>query len=321
MYKTQVGANIEDAKHILEQAELVAIPTETVYGLAANGLDPQAISRIYEVKKRPQFNPLILHVSGLDQMKKLVLNIPMVFQKLIAHFSPGPITYLLPKSKLVPELVTAGSEMVAVRIPDHPLTLSLLSSLDFPLAAPSANISGYVSPVSASHVLSGLSGLVPYILDGGLCKVGLESTIIGFENKRIQIHRMGAITKEQIELVTGMPVEITLAHENPSAPGQLKSHYATKKPFLLGNVEDLLILHKGKKIGVISFKDSYQSCELAKQLILSPTGDLRIAAANLFSAMRDLDQSDVDMIIAEPVPLEGIGHAINDRLERAAYTD
>lgn len=321
MHKTQVGADILVAKRFLEQGELVAIPTETVYGLAANGLDPQAISRIYEVKKRPQFNPLILHVSGLDQMKKLVLNIPIAFQKLITHFSPGPITYLLPKSNLVPELVTAGSEKVAVRIPDHPLTLSLLSSLDFPLAAPSANISGYVSPVSASHVLSGLSGLIPYILDGGLCKVGLESTIVGFENNQIQIHRMGAVTKDQIELVTGMSVEITLAHENPSAPGQLKSHYATRKPFLLGNIEDLKILHRGKKIGVISFKDSYQSSEVAYHVVLSPTGDLRIAAANLFSAMRDLDQSDVDVIIAEPVPFEGVGNAINDRLERAAYTN
>ncbi len=319
MYKTAIGIDIEKCRILLEGGELVAIPTETVYGLAANGLDSSAVLKIYEVKKRPQFNPLILHVSNLDQMARLVLDIPSVFEKLIYVFSPGPITYLLPKNNIVPDLVTSGSDLVAIRIPDHQITLSLLASLDFPLAAPSANISGYVSPVTAIHVQQGLAGFIPYILDGGECSVGLESTIVGLKNGIIQIHRLGAITKEQIEGATGVEVHFALSHASPSAPGQMKSHYATSKPFFLGDVEKLANRHAEKKIGIISFEQSYSSLNPLNQIVLSPDGNLGVAATRLFSAMRVMDESAVDLIIAERVPSKGIGLAINDRLERAAY--
>jgi L-threonylcarbamoyladenylate synthase len=318
MQQTQIGTDIDHALALLEKGELVAIPTETVYGLAGNGLDTKAIARIYEAKQRPQFNPLILHVASIDQAKKLVKNIPEPFVWLMEKFSPGPITYLLPKSDLVPDMVTAGSSRVAIRIPDHPLTLSLLSRLNFPLAAPSANPSGYVSPVSAKHVLEGLYGKIPYILDGGNCHVGLESTIVGFEDDSIIIHRLGAISAEQINALTGMRVETRLAHASPTAPGQMKSHYATQKPLMLGDIKKNHTKYSDKKIGVLAFSQS-PSIHCTTEIILSPKGDLTEAASGLFAAMRRLDASPAEIILAERFPDEGIGRAINDRLERAAY--
>lgn len=319
MHKTIVGTDVLEAKRFLEEGELIAIPTETVYGLAANALDEKAVLKIYEAKNRPQFNPLILHVANLAQLRKLVLDIPVACEKLLIELSPGPITFLLPKSYLVPDLVTAGSHLVAIRIPNHPLTLELLSLLDFPLAAPSANPSGYVSPVTAEHVMDGLNQKLPYILDGGTCQIGLESTIVGFDGDRVIIHRLGGISAEQIKDVTGNEVEVALSHAAPTAPGQLKSHYATTKPFYLGDVELHILENKGKRIGIISFQKSYSALNPAIEILLSKRGNLNEAAAALFSAMRNMDSDNVDVIIAERFPDEGIGMAINDRLERAAF--
>ena len=318
MFTTEIGSDINKAKLLLEQGELVAIPTETVYGLAGNGLSPAAIGKIYAAKNRPQFNPLILHVADLDQLGKWVQAIPNACRDLINKLSPGPITYLLPKSDSVPDIVTAGSHRVAIRIPAHDLTLSLLSQLDFPLAAPSANPSGYVSPVTSQHVYEGLSGIIPYILEGGAAKVGLESTIVGFEEGKIVVHRLGGIAAEEIEALTGQEVELRLAHAAPTAPGQLKSHYATKKPLLLGDIKQLYQENTGKKIGVLSFQTNYELPGII-QYQLSPSGNIDEAASQLFSTMRKLDQVDVDLILAEIFPDRGLGKAINDRLERAAY--
>lgn len=319
MHKTIIGTDLLEAKRFLEEGELVAIPTETVYGLAANALDEKAVLKIYDAKNRPQFNPLILHVSNLDQFRKLVLYIPVACKKLLLELSPGPITFLLPKSDLVPDLVTAGSNLVAIRMPNHMLTLDLLSRLDFPVAAPSANPSGYVSPVTAEHVMDGLSQKLPYILDGGVCQIGLESTIVGFDGNRVIIHRLGGISAEQIRDITGNDVEIALSHASPTAPGQLKSHYATTKPFYLGDVDLHFLENKGKRIGIISFEKSYSALNPAVEILLSNRGNLNEAAAALFSAMRNMDSANVDIIIAERFPDEGIGMAINDRLERAAF--
>lgn len=318
MQETIIGTDIVLAGQLLGQGELVSIPTETVYGLAANGLDSLAIAKIYAAKNRPQFNPLILHVSGLAQLEQLVSDIPAACAQLIKRYSPGPITYLLPKSILVPDIVTAGSSRVAVRIPDHPLTLELLSSLAFPLAAPSANPSGYVSPVSPEHVLQGLLGKIPYILDGGNCRVGLESTIVGFEDGKVIIHRLGGIGADDIVKATGLDVEVRLSHASPTAPGQLKSHYATSKPLLLGDIDQLVMKNKGKRIGVLSFQKRYTE-DVVKSVVLSVNGSLEEAAAGLFKAMREMDEQDIDIILSEHFPSQGIGLAINDRLERAAY--
>lgn len=317
MYQTVIGTDIIQAKHLLEAGALVAIPTETVYGLAGNALHPNAVAHIYEVKNRPQFNPLILHVSSLEQMTMYVQEIPDECRKLMEVFCPGPITFLLNKSEHVPDLVTAGSKRVAIRIPNHPLTLQLLSSLNFPLAAPSANPSGYVSPVSAEHVYQGLAGKIPYILDGGTSYVGLESTIVGFDQGEILLHRLGGIGVEEIEQVLGKKIVISITHDAPATPGQLKSHYATRKPLIIGDIEQLMLQHPNKKIGIISFSTQHASTH--PQIILSSDGDLAEAASKLFSAMRDMDQQDVDIILSEWVPDEGIGRAINDRLRKAAY--
>lgn len=315
---TEIGIDIYKAKEWLERGELVAVPTETVYGLAGNGLDIGAIAKIYEAKNRPRFNPLILHVASVDQIGKWVAEVPEACLQLMHDFCPGPITFLLPKSDLVPDLVTAGSALVAIRIPDHALTRELLSAVDFPLAAPSANPSGYVSPVAATDVLEGLAGKIPYILDGGSCRVGLESTIVGFENDELVVHRLGAISAEQLMESTGKQVQTQLSHASPSAPGQLKSHYATHKPLFVGDVNALIQSVEHKKIGVISFQADY-SKHAVENYVLSASGNLEEAAAQLFRAMRALDKSDVDLILAERFPDTGIGRAINDRLERAAH--
>ncbi len=318
MFITEIGKDITKAKAFLEQGELVAIPTETVYGLAGNGLNPIAISKIYTAKNRPQFNPLILHVANETQLKKWVNYIPRACTQLLEKLSPGPITYLLEKSDAVPDLVTAGSRYVAIRIPAHELTLCLLRQLEFPLAAPSANPSGYVSPVTSMHVFEGLSGAIPYIVEGGQANVGLESTIVGFEGDKIIVHRLGGIGVEQLQEVTGCEIEIKLAHASPTAPGQLKSHYATNKQLVIGDIEKLYKEHEGKKVGIISFKTNYQ---LPNSFVfqLSADGNLNEAASVLFNVMRILDKSDVSVILAEPFPEEGLGKAINDRLQRAAY--
>jgi L-threonylcarbamoyladenylate synthase len=318
MYHTTIGKDLDQAKTLLERGALVAIPTETVYGLAANGLNTAAIARIYEAKNRPQFNPLILHVANLEQAERLVMGMPDACKRLMQAFSPGPITYLLPKSSLVPDMVTAGSARVAIRIPAHPMALELLTMLDFPLAAPSANPSGYVSPVSAMHVFEGLQGKISYILDGGSCTIGLESTIVGFEEDKVVIHRLGGISAEQISAIAGVETTTSLTHASPTAPGQLKSHYATSKPLLIGDVAQLIDAFAGKKIGLLMFEQS-SGLGVEKEILLSPSGSLEEAAAGLFRAMRLLDQSDLDVIIAQRFPNTGIGRAINDRLERAAY--
>ncbi len=319
-----VGANIQAAISHLQQGHLVAIPTETVYGLAANAFNPEAVAQIFAVKNRPAFNPLIIHTNNLSRLQKWGLNLPDKMLQLAAHFSPGPLTYVIPKSDIIPDIVTAGTQAVAVRIPNHPLTLDLLSKLEFPLAAPSANPSGYVSPTTAQHVNQQLGHVIPYILDGGACEVGLESTIISFLDNTPTLLRHGGITLEQIELVIGKvndkPSESgeDILTDNPVAPGQLAKHYATKH--LL--IHDNPILHFNKfnpiKTAVISFKTVYPQVPPQFQFVLSSNGNMAEAAQKLFAVMRLVDTMDVDVILAEKFPNEGLGKAINDRLKRAS---
>jgi len=318
--ETLIGTDIGHAAALLRRGDVVAIPTETVYGLAANALDPDAVLRIYEAKHRPRFNPLILHLPSAESFNLYARDIPEVCQLLAEAFSPGPLTFLLPRRANVPDIVTAGSDLVALRIPRHPVALELLSGLSFPLAAPSANPSGYVSPVTAGHVLQGLGGRIPYILDGGPCTVGLESTIVSFPDGNIRIHRYGAVTPEDIERVTRKaPVEAIGQQNAPDAPGQLKSHYAPVRPLYMGDVRTLLRQHAGRRVAVISFRHQYEDAEPDLSLVLSPGGDLHEAARHLFQALRTADQADVDLILAEVFPPEGLGWAINDRLSRAQF--
>lgn len=317
--KTVRGTDINQAASLLRAGSLVAIPTETVYGLAANALNDDAVLNIYKAKNRPSFNPLILHVENWAEAKKYITAYPADAAILANHFWPGPLTLLLPKNKNVPDILTSGSHFVALRAPNHPLTISLLKALDFPLAAPSANPSGFVSPTTASHVMEGLNGKIPYVLDGGNCSVGLESTIIGWDSEEHPVvYRLGGISTQAIESVLGKPLQHTpSALENPETPGQLKSHYATHTPLYVGNLSDLMQQHQGKKIAVIQFSNTEKIAGVSFQYALSPSASTDEAAKNLFKTMREADACGAEVILCELMPTSGLGPAINDRLSRA----
>lgn len=314
----EIGHDILKAKNYLEKDELVAIPTETVYGLAANALNPITVAKIFEAKERPTFDPLIVHTHSLKEVSNFVTDIHPALLKLSEKFWPGPLTLLLPKKEIIPNLVTSGLDRVGVRIPNHSLTLELLAQLDFPLAAPSANPFGYISPTTALHVEKQLSVKIPYILDGGNCTVGLESTIVGEENGEIIIYRLGGLSIEEIEKVVGKVSVQLNQSSNPKAPGQLKSHYAPKKPVYIGDLNELLVQYSGKKIGAIVFGNDFKLNKTTIIKNLSSSKNYQEASSNLFSYLRELDEADVDVIITELVPEVGLGLAINDRLKRAA---
>ncbi len=312
------GKDISKARQLLEKGELVAIPTETVYGLAANCLDARAVARIFEAKKRPYFDPLIIHLPDIELVKNYVEEIPEMAYKLAMEFWPGPLTLLLPKKEIIPDIVTSGLDTVAVRIPRHPLTLELLRTLDFPLAAPSANPFGYVSPTKPEHVEAQLGEALDYILDGGSCKVGIESTIVGFEDGKTVINRLGGLSVEQIKTVTGSIEIKPHSDSNPVAPGMLKSHYAPSTSIILGNIEQLMTQYQGQNFGVISYNKSFLPPNSPRQFVLSEESDIQEAATRLFSGLRQLDSLNLQFILAEFVPEAGLGRAINDRLQRAS---
>lgn len=316
MYKTIVNQDLEQATNLLYNGNVVAIPTETVYGLAANALNSDAVLEIFKVKERPFFDPLIVHVHSVTAAAQWVEEIPEAAHLLFEAFSPGPLTILLPKKNIISDLVTSGLPQVAIRIPNHPLALALLEKTNLPLAAPSANPFGYISPTSSQHVFDQLQGKIPMILDGGACEVGVESTIVGFEEGKTIIYRLGGLEVEAIEKVVGKVTIKTNNSSNPKSPGMLKSHYAPRKPLYLQPIDDDFFVEINQKIGVISLSKSFPQANI--QQILSPKGDLHEAAKNLFSAMRFLDEQDIDIIIAEPLPNKGLGRAINDRLKRAS---
>lgn len=318
-FQTRIGTDVQMAADYLRNGDLVAIPTETVYGLAANALSEDAVLKIYAAKNRPRFNPLIVHISHWQQALPYIQLVNKDAEKLAEAFWPGPLTLLLPSNERIPNLVTAGSSRVAIRVPDHPLTLQLLQELDFPLAAPSANPSGYVSPTTAGHVWDGLSGKIPYILDGGACQVGLESTIVGWnEAAQAVVYRLGGVSLEALTQVLGVAPQLsTQLTENPETPGQLKSHYAPHTPLYLGKTTERIKAFQGKNIWLIRFQQFHPGVPEAQQILLAPGGTLDEAAKNLFSVLRRLDQINAEVIIAEMLPNEGIGNAINDRLQRA----
>lgn len=311
----QIAKNISIAIEHLSANDVVGIPTETVYGLAGNALNESAIAKIFAVKRRPRFDPLIAHIGELSQLDSIVTHVPDRAKLLIDQFWPGPLTLLLQKQGNVPDLLTSGSERVAVRMPKHDLTQTLLRQLSFPLAAPSANPFGYVSPTTAQHVYDQLGNDIPYVLDGGPCKIGLESSIVGFEGEKVVVYRLGGLSLESIEQVVGQ-VELKLnKSSNPQAPGMLKSHYAPSTKFMLGQVDQMIESYGDRNIGIISFQKAFDGFP---NFVLSRTGNIEEAAANLFKALREMDAADLDLILAEKVPEQGLGKAINDRLERAS---
>jgi L-threonylcarbamoyladenylate synthase len=312
-----IGQNIDEAAALLTSGKLVAIPTETVYGLAGNALDANAVASIFSVKKRPTFNPLIIHVPHREHIRLYAEINDDRLLDLANRFMPGPMSLLLPKKPNVADIVTAGSDLVAVRVPSHPLTVALLHKLNFPVAAPSANPFGYISPTTAHHVQDQLGEHIPYILDGGSCAIGIESTIVGLDgDNNITIYRKGGLSIEEIEKYVG-PVQI-MDHSSsrPAAPGMLSSHYAPKTRLILGHIPTLLEEYPLYSTAILSFSTPYNALH---SYTLSPSGSMQEAAANLFKILRQLDELSLDFILAELLPEQGLGRAINDRLKRAAF--
>lgn len=313
---TEIGVDIAKAAAFLSQGHPVGMPTETVYGLAANALNTDAVLKIFTVKNRPHFDPLILHVHSQSEIAKYTDEFPEWAQKLADAFMPGPVTLLLRKKSIVPDLVTSGLDRVAIRIPNHPVALALLQQLGFPVAAPSANPFGYISPTTAQHVYDQLQGKIPYILDGGPTNVGVESTIVGFEDDGPVVYRLGGLAIEQIENVIGKVSVQLNQSSNPQSPGMLKSHYAPRKKLTI--IEQGQLPVAGVNTGVIAFDTYLPGIDKEKQVLLSANSNLNEAAKNLFAAMRTLDTSDVTEIVAVKFPDTGLGRAINDRLKRAS---
>ncbi|MFN5319259.1 MAG: L-threonylcarbamoyladenylate synthase [Bacteroidia bacterium] len=316
----EIGTDVFKAAEWLKHG-LVGMPTETVYGLAGNALDPERLVDIFEVKNRPFFDPLIVHVPTIESLSSLIAHFPPVLKVLAEHFWPGPLTLLLPRSDKIPDLVTSGLPEAAFRVPAHPMALALLHECTFPLAAPSANPFGYISPTTAQHVNDQLGAAIPYILDGGSCRVGLESTIVGLLDGTPTVFRLGGLSIADIEAVIG-PVNInTNTSSNPRAPGALKSHYAPSKPLLFGKIDSLLETHRNSNPLLLVFGPLKQGYPAERQLSLSLTYDLKEAAARLFAMLREADTMDASLILAEELPAQGLGLAINDRLRRAAASD
>ncbi len=310
----EIGRDLALAAQLLETGEVVAVPTETVYGLAANALDPSAVVKIFRVKRRPLFNPLIVHIPNANVLSKYVDSIPPLVERIMAEYSPGPITYLLSKNDIIPDIVSSGLPNVAIRIPSHPLMRKLLESLSFPLAAPSANTFGYISPTSAMHVQHQLGNEIPYIIDGGKSGIGIESTIISEADGKIIVHRLGGLSIEDIEKVAGKVELVITSSSNPKSPGQLDSHYAPRKPLFLK--ENIKISRNRNSVGYLTFG---KTPIYNYHLDLSPDRNPSEAAIHLFAYMRALDaMPDIAYIEAELLPEDGLGRAINDRLRRAA---
>ena len=314
-----ITTNLDLAQQALTANEIIAIPTETVYGLAGNAFSETAIKKIFDLKKRPFYNPLIVHIKSAEYLTNVACNIPEIAIKMAREFWPGPLTLILNKQQNIPDLVTAGKPTVAVRMPNHPLTLKLLEQLDFPLAAPSANPFGSISSTSAEHVFNYFKNTLEVILDGGECEKGLESTIIGFEENQPVLFRLGAISIEDIEKVTGKVLLKTRGSGTDlTAPGMLSRHYSpATDTYLTDNITEYLKLYRDKKIGLLLFKDSIQANGIFHQEVLSKSGDLTEAAKELYAALHRLDKLNLDVIIAERFPDIGLGTTINDRLQRA----
>jgi L-threonylcarbamoyladenylate synthase len=325
---------VAEAVALLKRGEIVALPTETVYGLAADAMNPIAVARIFEAKERPRFDPLIVHLPRRDWLEKIA-ELPAQDRQLILNladkFWPGPFTMVLRKREIVPEIVTAGLDTVAVRISAHPVFSEVALAFGKPLAAPSANRFGRVSPTTAQHVLDELGGRIPLIIAAGPTQHGIESTIIAVRDHKVDILRRGPITAEQLSQFGKL--QSAVSARRISAPGQLPSHYAPKTPLRLIDSADTFTPQQNQRVGLLAWAKKCASpsarrprrsanrrpLKFAVVRYLSEAQDLCEAAANLFRYLRELDQSGVDLIVAERVPLQGLGAAIMDRLQRGTH--
>ncbi|MFH0733069.1 MAG: L-threonylcarbamoyladenylate synthase [bacterium] len=310
---------IEQASQVIKNGGLVAFPTETVYGLGANGFNPTAVAKIFEAKSRPKFNPLILHICDVLQIEQISSIDLKSIENLVTAFFPGPLTLVVPKKNIVPDIVTAGNLTVAVRMPNHKIALDLIKSAGVPIAAPSANKFGKLSPTTANHVAKQLKDKVDIILDGGQCSVGVESTIIEISGNDYYLLRHGGLSTEDIEKVLGKKLLKKENSKNPIAPGQLLFHYAPNIPIKFLD-KTAIEENKDKKIGALLFSEKYLDYNFAVKKSLTATNSYIEAASNLFYMLHELEYLEIDIILAEPIPEIGLGKAIMDRLKKAVNT-
>lgn len=313
-----ISQDINQLVKALENGDVVGMPTETVYGLAANAFDESAIAKIFQLKGRPKSNPLIIHIGGLEQMEPLITEFPNQLKKLADTFWPGPLTLLLPKSVLVSDTVTSGHPNVAIRMPNHKGALELLQMLKFPLVAPSANISNRISPTKAKHVEKYFPEIIT--LEGGPCQAGLESTIVGMFEGSVAVFRWGALGREEIEAVVGKVLDKTSNTTKTVAPGMGKKHYSPLCPLIVTQeMWYVLSISTQKKIGAIWFQEiKWEFSNIVAHEILSASGNLQEAGSNIYQAMHRLEEAGVDVIVVERLPETSLGISINDRLDRAA---
>ncbi len=333
--KENVDKNlIIDAANTIKNSGIVAFPTETVYGLGANGLDENAVKKIFAAKGRPQDNPLILHVYSIEQVEELVHEIPDVAKKCMDEFWPGPLTILLPKSSKVPDIITAGLTTVAIRMPKNRIALELIKESNVPIAAPSANISGRPSPTSAKHVIDDMMGKIDMIIDGGETGIGLESTVLDLSGEIPMILRPGGVTREDLEkIIPNVTIDFAIIKEDenivPKSPGQKYRHYAPKSEMLVftGNVERIVetvtsktkeYINNGKKVGIISTDETKEFYNEGIVISMGSRKNKETIAHNLFNTLRLFDEKNVDIILAEGVELSDIGTAIMNRMMKAS---
>jgi L-threonylcarbamoyladenylate synthase len=320
---------LSQAAQLLRDNEVVAFPTETVYGLGANACSDMAVRKIYEAKGRPSDNPLIVHIASINKLDEIVKDIPAYAYKLIDEFWPSPLTLILPKKgDKLSTLVTAGLDTVGVRMPDHPVALTLIREADVPIAAPSANQSGKPSPTHASHVYHDLNGKISGIVDGGTTGVGVESTVVDCTTTVPTILRPGGVTKEQLEAVIGeVKLDQALIEDGhaPKSPGMKYTHYAPNAPVIVvkGQLPFLqeLVDHyqiEGKKVGVLTTEENSLRLRANKVIACGSRSNLQTVAAQLYDVLRKFDEEDIDLILSESFPQDGVGEAIMNRLLKAA---
>ncbi len=316
--RTDSEHEISRAAELLRRGECVAFPTETVYGLGAVATDAKAAARIFSIKGRPRFDPLIVHLASAGDLSTAASAVSERARLLAAALWPGPLTMVLPKRDAIPDIVTAGLPTVALRVPDHAVARALIEATGSPLAAPSANPFGYISPTTAQHVRDQLGEKVAMVVDGGPCRVGIESTIVDLSGERPALLRPGQITRETVEEILGEPLRLGAAGDKPTAPGQLPRHYAPSTRLVLIESVDAVAVGERGRAALLSALPVADRDGFAITRVLSESGDLEEAAAGLFAALRELDRADVSRIYAISIAEDGIGAAIMDRLRRAA---
>ncbi|MCY2968536.1 MAG: L-threonylcarbamoyladenylate synthase [Planctomycetota bacterium] len=329
LHSSPAREEITRAAAILRAGGIGGIPTETVYGLGADAFQPQALARVFDVKGRPHFDPLIVHLADIGWIDRVAREFPANARRLAERFWPGPLTLVVPKLPTVPDLATAGLETVAVRVPDHPVAHALIEEAATPIAAPSANLFGRISPTTAQHVVDQLGDKIDFVLDGGPCRVGVESTVILVQHNRLALLRPGGLTVEEVEACLGAvdwfdPVETAASRAGMVAPGMLPQHYAPRTPLTVvpegeatGTATRWMKEQPNLQVGILALRTSSDAPTPYIE-VLSSDGDLREAAAGFFASLRRLDALALDRIVAERFPERGLGRALNDRLTRAA---